>query len=198
MGVRAGSPRAGRGRHGFLQVSAKARRKDRAIYPRSSFTGILTRHVTISHLDNLSKGRVYASARGAPLAAQRGDGGRTRAARGAGARARDMAARTAHPGATVIPTARPRGHATPISLWAITRRLNVTDVPGRSAENVPTHCTSSTPDSASGAQDSTVSVLRDVLRVYDHRFLSLDRLQRERLVHGTRHFIGEEGLGDAV
>ena len=59
-------------------------------------------------------------------------------------------------------------------------------------------CTSSTPDSASGAQDSTVSVLRDVLRVYDHRFLSLDRLQRERLVDGTRHFIGEEVLGDAV
>ncbi|TDE32074.1 hypothetical protein [Actinomadura sp. 6K520] len=46
--------------------------------------------------------------------------------------------------------------------------------------------------------DCTASVLRDVLRVYDHRYLGLDRLQRERLVDGTRHVIGEEGLSDAV
>lgn len=46
--------------------------------------------------------------------------------------------------------------------------------------------------------DSSISVLRDVLRVYDHRFLALDRLQRERLVEGTRHVIGEEGLSDAA
>jgi hypothetical protein len=46
--------------------------------------------------------------------------------------------------------------------------------------------------------DSTISVLRDVLRVYDHRYLSLDRLQRERLVDGTRRVLGEEGLSDAA
>ncbi|WP_433477761.1 hypothetical protein ACQPZP_12325 [Spirillospora sp. CA-142024] len=46
--------------------------------------------------------------------------------------------------------------------------------------------------------DSTISVLRDVLRVYDHRYLNLDRLQRERLVEGTRRVIGEEGLSDAA
>lgn len=46
--------------------------------------------------------------------------------------------------------------------------------------------------------DSTISVLHDVLRVYDHRYLSLDRLQRERLVEGTRRVIGEEGLSDAA
>ncbi|XRQ03906.1 hypothetical protein ACN3XK_46045 [Actinomadura welshii] len=46
--------------------------------------------------------------------------------------------------------------------------------------------------------DCTISVLRDVLRVYDHRYLSLDRLQRERLVDGTRYVLGEEGLSDAA
>lgn len=46
--------------------------------------------------------------------------------------------------------------------------------------------------------DCTISVLRDVLRVYDHRYLSLDRLQQERLVAGTRRVIGEEGLSDAA
>ena len=46
--------------------------------------------------------------------------------------------------------------------------------------------------------DCTISVLRDVLRVYDHRYLSLDRHQRERLVEGTRHVLGEEGLSDTV
>ncbi|TDD58793.1 hypothetical protein E1293_46815 [Actinomadura darangshiensis] len=46
--------------------------------------------------------------------------------------------------------------------------------------------------------DSTISVLRDVLRVYDQRYLSLDGLQRERLVDGTRRVIGEEGLSDAA
>ncbi|TDD94057.1 hypothetical protein [Actinomadura rubrisoli] len=46
--------------------------------------------------------------------------------------------------------------------------------------------------------DSTISVLRDVLRVYDHRYLDLDHRQRERLVEGTRQVIGEEGLSDAA
>lgn len=46
--------------------------------------------------------------------------------------------------------------------------------------------------------DSTISVLRDVLRVYDHRYLDLDRRQRERLVDGTRRVIGDEGLSDAA
>ncbi|MUN42762.1 hypothetical protein [Actinomadura litoris] len=46
--------------------------------------------------------------------------------------------------------------------------------------------------------DSTISVLRDVLRVYDHRYLDLDRVQRDRLVEGTRHVLGEEGLSDAA
>ncbi|WP_207935771.1 hypothetical protein [Actinomadura sp. KC216] len=48
------------------------------------------------------------------------------------------------------------------------------------------------------SSDCTISVLRDVLRVYDHRYLSLDRVQRERLVEGTRRVIGEEGLSDAA
>ncbi|MEU8340096.1 hypothetical protein SAMN05443665_1003257 [Actinomadura meyerae] len=46
--------------------------------------------------------------------------------------------------------------------------------------------------------DCTISVLRDVLRLYDQRYLSLDRVQRERLVEGTRHVIGEEGLSEAA
>ncbi|MFC6878799.1 MULTISPECIES: hypothetical protein [Actinomadura] len=46
--------------------------------------------------------------------------------------------------------------------------------------------------------DCTISVLRDVLRVYDHRFLDLDRDQRERLVDGTRRVLGEDGLSDAA
>ncbi|MGW2314282.1 hypothetical protein [Actinomadura luteofluorescens] len=46
--------------------------------------------------------------------------------------------------------------------------------------------------------DSTISVLRDVLRVYDHRFLALDGPQRERLVEGTRRVLGEEGLSEAA
>ncbi|HEX2312269.1 MAG TPA: hypothetical protein VHJ17_00925 [Thermomonospora sp.] len=41
------------------------------------------------------------------------------------------------------------------------------------------------------------SVLHDVLRVYDHRFLDLDGGQRRRLVQGTRHVLGD-GLSDAV
>ncbi|MFD0691162.1 hypothetical protein [Actinomadura fibrosa] len=44
--------------------------------------------------------------------------------------------------------------------------------------------------------ESTISVLRDVLRVYDHRYLDLDVGQRERLVDGTRRVLGEEGLSD--
>lgn len=51
------------------------------------------------------------------------------------------------------------------------------------------------PDDAS---DCHASVLRDVLSVYDHRYLSLDRLQRERLVDGTRRVLGEEGLSEAA
>jgi hypothetical protein len=46
--------------------------------------------------------------------------------------------------------------------------------------------------------DSTISVLRDVLRVYDHRYLELDRRQRERLDDGTRRVLGDEGLSDAA
>ncbi|SEF78867.1 hypothetical protein SAMN04489712_10241 [Thermomonospora echinospora] len=41
------------------------------------------------------------------------------------------------------------------------------------------------------------SVLHDVLRVYDHRFLGLDGRQRSRLVQGTRHVLGD-GLSDEV
>ncbi|MCP2339840.1 hypothetical protein [Actinomadura rupiterrae] len=46
--------------------------------------------------------------------------------------------------------------------------------------------------------DCTISVLHDVLRVYDHRFLDLDRAHRDRLVDGTRRFLGEAGLSDDV
>ncbi|WP_067481569.1 hypothetical protein [Actinomadura hibisca] len=46
--------------------------------------------------------------------------------------------------------------------------------------------------------DCTVSVLRDVLRVYDHRFLDLGRAQRDRLVDGTRRVLGDGGLSDAA
>ncbi|WUH97000.1 hypothetical protein OHR68_26070 [Spirillospora sp. NBC_00431] len=46
--------------------------------------------------------------------------------------------------------------------------------------------------------ECTISVLRDVLRVYDHRYLGLDHVQRERLVDGTRRVLGEEGLSDAA
>ncbi|MFC9972166.1 hypothetical protein ACFVH6_14890 [Spirillospora sp. NPDC127200] len=46
--------------------------------------------------------------------------------------------------------------------------------------------------------DCTVSVLRDVLRVYDHRFLDLDRPQRDRLLDGTRRVLGDDGLSDAA
>ncbi|MFB4310809.1 hypothetical protein [Actinomadura sp. GTD37] len=42
------------------------------------------------------------------------------------------------------------------------------------------------------------SVLHDVLRVYDHRYLGLDPGHRERLVEGTRRVIGEEGLSEAA
>jgi hypothetical protein len=42
-----------------------------------------------------------------------------------------------------------------------------------------------------------VSVLHDVLRLYDHRFLELADDQRRRLVIGTRHVLGE-GLADEV
>ncbi|WP_262403596.1 hypothetical protein [Actinomadura sp. CNU-125] len=55
-----------------------------------------------------------------------------------------------------------------------------------------------TSDSISVPTDVSISVLRDVLRVYDHRFLELDSLQRERLVDGTRRLIGAEGLSDVV
>jgi hypothetical protein len=42
-----------------------------------------------------------------------------------------------------------------------------------------------------------VSVLQDVLRLYDHRFLELADDQRRRLVIGTRHVLGE-GLAAEV
>ncbi|MFC5753962.1 hypothetical protein [Actinomadura rugatobispora] len=41
-----------------------------------------------------------------------------------------------------------------------------------------------------------ISVLHDVLRVYDQRFLDLDGPQRERLVEETRRVLGEEALSD--
>ncbi|WP_148233049.1 MULTISPECIES: hypothetical protein [Thermomonospora] len=41
------------------------------------------------------------------------------------------------------------------------------------------------------------SVLHDVLRVYDHRFLDLNSRQRTRLLEGTRHVLGD-GLSDEV
>lgn len=43
--------------------------------------------------------------------------------------------------------------------------------------------------------DGTVSVLHDVLRVYDHRFLEMDDPTRRRLMLGTRHVLGE-GLSE--
>lgn len=42
-----------------------------------------------------------------------------------------------------------------------------------------------------------VSVLHDVLRVYDRRFLDLDGDQRQRLLQGTRQVLGD-GLSDEV
>lgn len=39
-----------------------------------------------------------------------------------------------------------------------------------------------------------LSVLHDVLRVYDHRFLELEPERRRRLVQGTRQVLGDEGL----
>ncbi|MBW8484504.1 hypothetical protein [Actinomadura parmotrematis] len=44
--------------------------------------------------------------------------------------------------------------------------------------------------------DHATSVLRDVLRVYDHRFLDLDPSQRRRLFEGTRQVLGADGLSD--
>ncbi|WP_026414721.1 hypothetical protein [Actinomadura oligospora] len=46
--------------------------------------------------------------------------------------------------------------------------------------------------------DRTISVLHDILRAYDHRFLDLDRENRDRLIDGTRRFLGESGLSDDV
>ncbi|GAA2418347.1 hypothetical protein GCM10010191_31360 [Actinomadura vinacea] len=46
--------------------------------------------------------------------------------------------------------------------------------------------------------ECAISVLQDLLRVYDHRFLGLDGPERERLVEGTRRVLGEEALGDAA
>lgn len=46
--------------------------------------------------------------------------------------------------------------------------------------------------------ECAISVLQDVLRVYDHRFLDLDGAERERLVDGTRRVLGEETLSDAA
>ncbi|MEW2356138.1 hypothetical protein [Spirillospora sp. NPDC029432] len=45
--------------------------------------------------------------------------------------------------------------------------------------------------------DGEISVLRDVLRVYDQRFLDLDRSRRDRLVEATRRVLGDEDLTDA-
>ena len=46
--------------------------------------------------------------------------------------------------------------------------------------------------------EHSISVLQDVLRVYDQRFLDLDAPQRERLVEGTRRVLGEDALSDAA
>ncbi|MDL4771748.1 MULTISPECIES: hypothetical protein [Thermomonosporaceae] len=46
--------------------------------------------------------------------------------------------------------------------------------------------------------DCTISVLRDVLSVYDHRFLGLDGPQRDRLVDGTLRILGTDGLDEAT
>ncbi|WP_192810073.1 hypothetical protein [Actinomadura rudentiformis] len=47
------------------------------------------------------------------------------------------------------------------------------------------------------SSDCAISVLHDVLRVYDHRFLDMDDEQRGRLLQGTRQVLGE-GLSDAA
>ncbi|MFB4316915.1 hypothetical protein [Actinomadura sp. 21ATH] len=44
---------------------------------------------------------------------------------------------------------------------------------------------------------SNGEILRDVLRVYDQRFLDLDRSRRDRLVEATRRVLGDEDLTDA-
>ncbi|RFU41281.1 hypothetical protein DZF91_12715 [Actinomadura logoneensis] len=41
--------------------------------------------------------------------------------------------------------------------------------------------------------DCTISVLHDVLRGYDRRFLELDRAEQDRLLDETRRFLGESG-----
>jgi len=46
--------------------------------------------------------------------------------------------------------------------------------------------------------DSALSVLHDMLRVYDHRFLEMDGAQRVRLMSGTSQVLGENGLNDAA
>ncbi|MEU5877962.1 hypothetical protein [Spirillospora sp. NPDC047279] len=46
--------------------------------------------------------------------------------------------------------------------------------------------------------DSAISVLHDVLRVYDHRFLDMDAPRRLRLFEGTRQALGDEALSDAA
>ncbi|MFG1999218.1 hypothetical protein ACGFNU_08730 [Spirillospora sp. NPDC048911] len=45
--------------------------------------------------------------------------------------------------------------------------------------------------------DCAISVLHDVLRVYDDRFLAMDGPQRRRLLQGTREVLGD-GLSDAA
>ena len=52
--------------------------------------------------------------------------------------------------------------------------------------------------SDSTSSNCLASILHDVLRVYDHRYLGLDRVQRARLVEATRHAIGAEGLSEAA
>ncbi|MEV4252124.1 hypothetical protein AB0J52_03030 [Spirillospora sp. NPDC049652] len=44
--------------------------------------------------------------------------------------------------------------------------------------------------------DCTISVLHDVLRVYDQSFLDLDREERDRIMADTRRVLGESGLSD--
>ncbi|GAA4151309.1 hypothetical protein [Actinomadura keratinilytica] len=46
--------------------------------------------------------------------------------------------------------------------------------------------------------DSATSLLRDMLRVYDHRFLDLDGAARRGMVAGTRLMLADGGLADAA
>lgn len=46
--------------------------------------------------------------------------------------------------------------------------------------------------------DSATSLLRDLLRLYDHRFLDLDAAARRGMAAGTRRMLADGGLADAA